>query len=145
MNLRQSNTPNTRVLQMHQIAVLSITFDCDESFSAPIGTPVKLDANAKVVVATASDKPIGIVHIPKNYNHIGKPCVGVLTEFKAEVVMVAQASITCGSPVSIHSTTSEHVKVATAASGTYAIGVALNSASANGDVYVGVLTCSHKV
>jgi hypothetical protein len=146
MNLRlNSNTPRTRVEQMHQIASLHITFDCDAAFDAPVGTPVKLDSASKVVVATKADKPIGIVHIPKNTDHIGKPCVGVLTEFKAELVAVAQAAVNAGQPVAIHSVSAGALRVAVAASGEYAIGVALSSAAAGADIQVGILSTSHKV
>ena len=144
--LRQlSNTANTRAIQLHQIATLHITFACDAAFSAPIGTPVKLDSTGAVVVATPTDKPIGIVHINKNTFHSGKPCVGILTEFKAEIIGIAQSAITSGMPVAINSVTPDAVKFQPAAAGQYVVGVALESAAAGADVTVGVLTVSYKM
>lgn len=145
MNLRQiQDTPNTRVLQFHEVASLHMTFDCADAFAAPVGTPVKLGSDSKVVVAAATDAIFGLVYVKKHTQHNGKNGVGVSVNFKAQIKGVASGAVTCGTEVTTDGVTSEAVKYKTAATGDKVVGIALATAADTADVIVGCFTQHYK-
>ena len=113
------------------------------------GSPVKLNADGTVELATAADFPIGIVDVGgKNvYAETGR--ITVLTVFNAEIKGVAIANINAGVPVAIHSVTLvngvRQIRYAAAAAGQYAIGITMATGVAGGAVTVGSLRVPYKV
>ena len=145
MNLRQfGNTARTTVLQVHHIASLHMTFNCAADFDAHVGTPVRLNSSGAIVKCLATEKPIGIVHIKRNLDHIGKPCVGVLTHFTAEIIGKSNGVIAIGAEVTVSSSTEGDITYKAAATNDFVIGVALSAGVDTADVTVGQFGYSYK-
>lgn len=134
------NTPKTKITREESYC-LAISFPVKDGETLKKGNMAKFHTDGSLTFATSTTRPLGVV--TKGSKERDQRAT-VLTQFVAEVTAESDDAILVGALVTVDDAETDVWK--TAASGDYAMGVALNATAAAGaELIVGVLRTPEKL
>jgi len=140
MSITTISKSNSNVLHITESYGIALGFPATQELYD--GMPVKLAATgeAEKIANDGSETPIGIVVRGNQNTSVYEGEVTVLTQFKAVLVVKAQAPVTVGAPAIFHDYTAANgLEYKPGAAGNTALGVFLEDGAAGDEVRVGIL------